>query len=356
MARSGAVARRLARRRHTTLETVVDEVWRRYGPHVIRLGADVAIATRHDGLPPLSTGSVGLDLSVGGLPRGRVAEYAGVEGAGVETLAVVALAACQRRGGLAVLVDTDGGADPDALVAAGVDVSRLALVCPTTTAEAWGALVALARGGAPDLLVLMSWPGLLALPDAGRGAGDGVGLGLLHRRLARLRIALHGRPTAALLVNRPVRGLPRDVPPHAWRTVGEEAVAQAATLRVALAPEGLRYSPHGDIAALRSRAMIVKHRGLPRTLHIPLSIAPDGALDGAAELVALGLMVSCLAETPLGLALGDVPLGRSPARAAQAIARDADLATELERRIRAAWPCGGGRADAEAARMKVAGL
>jgi len=50
------------------------------------------------GTPTLSTGSLGLDLLTGGLVRGAIAEYAGVDGAGKETLAHTALARAQRDG------------------------------------------------------------------------------------------------------------------------------------------------------------------------------------------------------------------------------------------------------------------
>jgi len=59
---------------------------RRWGDHIIRVGAEIAAPSTRMGLPALSTGSLGLDLSTGGLPRGAVAEYVGVDGAGAETL------------------------------------------------------------------------------------------------------------------------------------------------------------------------------------------------------------------------------------------------------------------------------
>jgi len=110
------------------LRAVIAALRARYGPSIIRTGAEVlalpAVALSSHGRP-LSTGSLGLDLIAAGLPQGGIAEYAGVDGSGKEALAVAALAACQRAHGTALLVDADGAVDPDALCAAGVDLDQL---------------------------------------------------------------------------------------------------------------------------------------------------------------------------------------------------------------------------------------
>src|SRR5919108_3011321 len=147
----GAMVRRQTSSRGTrqaALATAIAALRRRYGDHIIRTGADLAALPAATGLAPLATGSLGLDLITGGLPRGHVSEYAGADGTGKGTLALAALAACQHAGGLALLVDADGAADPDALAAARVDLGTLVLACPTSAREAWDVLVALGRCGA----------------------------------------------------------------------------------------------------------------------------------------------------------------------------------------------------------------
>ncbi len=274
-------------------------------------------------------GSLGLDLIAAGLPRGGIAEYAGVDGSGKEALAVAALAACQRAHGTALLVDADGAVDPDALHAAGVDLDRLVLACPTATVEAWHILVSLAQADALDLVVLLSLPGLLALPsDEGRMASGAR----LARGLARLTMALHGGATTALLVNQPLPFVP--VVP--WTTHGGGAMAQASRLRVALRPDGFRLAAWGDIAGVRATAVLVKHRGMAHAERVALEFGPDG-LRRAAELVALGLHTGCLRETALGLILDDHILGRGVDRAATTLEAQPAVAADLERRVRDAW-------------------
>jgi recombination protein RecA len=329
---SHAETQRDPTRQLAALAAVIAALRRRYGEHIIRRGADGATLSWPGLSSPLSTGSLGLDLITDGLPRGQMTEYAGREGAGVETLAATAISTCQRAGGLTLLIDADGAVDPDALLAIGVDLSRLIIAAPTTAREGWAMLASLSRCGALDLLVLASFPGLLALPRDGWRDDTGVSVGYLSRRLSRVAWALRGRPTALLLLNRVV-----EEPSAALgRSVGEEVIAQTAGLRVALIPARVEHTPDGDIAALHTIVSVLKHHGAPRGPRLPLAITSSGPRREA-ELVALGQMVGCLETTALGLALDDVVVGRSPDRATATLWREPDLAALLERRIRARW-------------------
>jgi recombination protein RecA len=309
------------------LVDVVAALRRRYGDHIIRYGSATTCLDPAAEMPVLSTGSFGLDLLTCGLPRGAISEYADGEGAGKETLAHTALARCQRGGGLALLLDADGGSDPDALSAVGVALDALLLACPTTAQEAWHVLLALARCGALDLLLVTSLSGLLTLPGARARR--------LGWMLPRLHLALRGRRTALLLTNTALAGWDSRAPQR-WETVGGPVTAQAAALRVALRQVGLRYDPHGVVVGLRTTATLVKHHGLPHGPPVSLELTAQGT-HHALEMVTMGLLTGCLRATGLGLALEGDLLGRSPLRAAATLEEDPALAEELAAQVRDAW-------------------
>ena len=62
----------------------------------------------------ISTGSLGLDLAVGGrgLPRGRVVEVYGPESSGKTTLTLHVVANAQKTGGIAAFIDAEHALDP----------------------------------------------------------------------------------------------------------------------------------------------------------------------------------------------------------------------------------------------------
>lgn len=87
----------------------------------------------------VSTGSEILDLAIsnrphGGLPVGRITEITGLEASGKSLLAAHALAATQRKGGVAVFIDTESATSQEFLQAIGVDLEKL-LYIPMETLE-----------------------------------------------------------------------------------------------------------------------------------------------------------------------------------------------------------------------------
>src|SRR2546428_8007038 len=71
---------------------------------IMKLGA-----TGGDKVDSIPSGSIAIDLAlgVGGYPRGRVVEIFGPEASGKTTLALNAVAAVQRAGGAAAVIDAE---------------------------------------------------------------------------------------------------------------------------------------------------------------------------------------------------------------------------------------------------------
>jgi recA bacterial DNA recombination protein len=308
--------------RQVALSAAIAQLRDHFGSAIIRPALDLLTVPPLDDRPLLSTGSLGIDLLVGGLPRGAISEYAGRDGSGRETLAAVALARAQMAGGLTVLVDTGDTADPDALTAAGIEVARLTLVYPATAAQAQAVVEVLCRCGALDLLLINSVSSLFLLPTLSLARRT-------DRLLARWQGALRARRTSVLLVNGPVAHDP-------WRTVGDPGLAQATTLRVAFLPRGIRVSAHGGVAELVTEARVIKHRGRPWEHAFELTVGLAGP-DRGRELLSLARQYRCLTHSPLGLMVEEHLLGRSEDRAAMALNADVRLAAVVETRIRHAW-------------------
>ena len=80
----------------------------------------------------VSTGSSMLDLVIsnradGGLPVGRITEVTGLEASGKSLLAAHTLANTQKKGGVAVYIDTESAVSHDFLEAIGVDLEKMFL-------------------------------------------------------------------------------------------------------------------------------------------------------------------------------------------------------------------------------------
>ena len=81
----------------------------------------------------ISTGASMLDIAIsnrpnGGFPVGRISEITGLEQSGKSLLSAHALADTQKKGGLAVLIDTEAAVSKEFMRAIGIDTSKLLYV------------------------------------------------------------------------------------------------------------------------------------------------------------------------------------------------------------------------------------
>ena len=109
MAKEMNDAEALRQEKMKILQSTLDKIEKTYGKgSIMRLG-DRPV----EQLDVISTGSIGLDsaLGVGGFPRGRVIEIYGPESSGKTTLAVHAIAECQKKGGTAAFIDAEHAFD-----------------------------------------------------------------------------------------------------------------------------------------------------------------------------------------------------------------------------------------------------
>ena len=87
----------------------------------------------------ISSGCSMLDLAIsnkpmGGFPVGRITEITGLEASGKSLLAAHTLAETQKKGGLAVYIDTESATSAEFLTAIGVDLKKM-LYVPLETVE-----------------------------------------------------------------------------------------------------------------------------------------------------------------------------------------------------------------------------
>lgn len=114
----------------------------------------------------ISSGSINLNraLGIGGYPRGRIIEIYGNESSGKTTLALQAIAQCQKQGGKCAYIDAEHSLDAKYCNANGVDLSKLLLAQPDSGEQSFAIMEALVKTGMIDLIVVDSVAALV--PEA----------------------------------------------------------------------------------------------------------------------------------------------------------------------------------------------
>ena len=110
------------------LQLTMDKLDKTYGKgSVMKLG-DAPI----EEVEVISSGSLTLDLALGvnGYPKGRIVEIYGPESSGKTTLAIHAIAECQKNGGIAAFIDAEHAFDQFYAKRLGVDIDNLLISQP----------------------------------------------------------------------------------------------------------------------------------------------------------------------------------------------------------------------------------
>lgn len=112
----------------------------------------------------VGTGSSLLDLAIsnrpdGGFPVGRIIELQGMEASGKSLIVAHTLANTQKKGGLAVYIDTENALSEEFLIAVGVDVKNMLYVPLETIEDAFEAvesIIETVRKSSKDRLVTIA--------------------------------------------------------------------------------------------------------------------------------------------------------------------------------------------------------
>ena len=154
----------------------------------------------------IPSGSLLLDeaLGVGGYPKGRIIEIYGPESSGKTTLALHAIAECQKQGGRAAFIDAEHAIDPVYAKNLGVDIDELILSQPDSGEQALEIAEMLANSGAIDLLIVDSVAALVPQAELDGEMGDssvGLQARLMSKAMRKIAGVLNKKECAVIFIN-----------------------------------------------------------------------------------------------------------------------------------------------------------
>jgi recombination protein RecA len=183
------------------LNLALESIEKQFGKgSIMKLGE-----SHHIDVETTSTGSLGLDLALGGgLPRGRIIEVYGPESSGKTTLTLHAIAEIQRSGGTAAFIDAEHALDPAYAKRIGVDTDNLLLSQPDNGEQALEIVETLVRSNAVDIVVVDSVAALTPRAEIEGDMGDshmGLQARLMSQALRKLTGVISRSKTTVIFIN-----------------------------------------------------------------------------------------------------------------------------------------------------------
>ena len=244
----------------------------------------------------ISTGSTMLDLAIanrpnGGLPVGRIIEITGLEASGKSLLAAHALADTQRKGGLAVYIDTENAISREFLEAIGINLKDM-LYVPLETIEdifdAIDSIVESVRKGSKDRLVTIVVDSVAGASTKQEMAADydkdgwATSKAIILSKAMRKITNFVGRSRICLIFTNQLRTRLGVSFGDQWTTSGGKAIAFHSSVRLRLKSVGqikMKVDGRDEILGITTRAQVVKNRMGPPLRSVDYDIYFDSGID-----------------------------------------------------------------------------
>jgi recombination protein RecA len=319
--------------RQKALETALASLTKRFGEGTImRLGE-----ATHLSVETIPTGALALDraLGVGGIPRGRVTEIYGPDGAGKTTLAQHIVAEAQNRGGTAAYVDMEHALDPSYAVRCGVDVENLLISQPDTGEQALEIAEALIRSGAVDLVVVDSVAALVPRAEIEGEMGDshpGLQARLMSQALRKLSGAIKQSNTALVFTNQ-LREKIGVMFGNPETTSGGRALKFYASVRLDIRRIA-SIKDKGEVIGNRTRVRVTKNKVAPPFRTAEFDIMYDEGISKAGDLLDVAVELDVVDKRGSYYYYDDESLAQGRESAKQALRENPDVTEKIEAAVR----------------------
>jgi recombination protein RecA len=322
-----------AKEREKALDMALANLTKRFGEGtVMRLGE-----ATHLEVEVIPTGSLALDraLGVGGIPRGRVTEVYGPDGAGKTTLAQHIVAEAQKRSGVAAYIDMEHALDPAYAAVCGVDVDNLLISQPDTGEQALEIAETLIRSGAVDLIVVDSVAALVPRAEIEGEMGDshpGLQARLMSQALRKLSGAIKQSNTALVFTNQ-LREKIGVMFGNPVTTSGGRALKFYASVRLDIRRIAA-IKDKGEVIGNRTRVRVTKNKVAPPFRVAEFDLMYDEGISKAGDLLDMAVELGVIEKRGSYYYREDESLAQGRENAKQLLREHPDVADQVEAAVR----------------------
>ncbi len=292
----------------------------------------------------IPTGSIGLNaaLGVGGYPKGRIIEIYGPESSGKTTLAIHAIAECQKAGGIAAFIDAEHAFDRFYAQKLGVDIDNLYISQPDNGEQALEIADQLIRSAAIDIIVIDSVAALTPKKEIEGDMGDsavGLHARLMSQALRKVTATISKTNTTCIFINQ-LREKIGVMFGNPETTTGGNALKFYASVRLDI--RRVTSIKDGDnVIGNQVRVKVVKNKVAPPFRKAEFEILFGEGISKIGEIVDLGVEFGIIKKSGSWFSYQDSKLAQGRDATKQLLKDNPELCDELEAQIMQAIADGG---------------
>jgi recombination protein RecA len=328
-------SKQLAQEKLKALQNTLEKMEKTFGKGAIMRMGDSAI----EKLEVISTGSIGLDsaLGVGGFPKGRIIEIYGPESSGKTTVAIHAIAQCQKNGGIAAFIDAEHAFDRIYAAKLGVDTENLLIAQPDNGEQALEIAENLIRSGAIDIIVIDSVAALTPKAEIEGEMGDskmGLQARLMSQALRKLTGTINKTNSCCIFINQ-LREKIGVMFGNPETTTGGNALKFYASVRL-----DIRRSSQikdGEVAlGNHVKVKVIKNKVAPPFRIAEFDIMFGEGISKTGEIIDIGVEQNIIKKSGSWFSYGETKLGQGRDAVKQILLDNPELADEIEAKVREA--------------------
>jgi recombination protein RecA len=320
------------------LNLVVDKLEKQYGKGAVMKLGDKKVVN----IAAIPTGSLGLDIALGinGLPRGRVVEIYGPESSGKTTLAIHAIAECQKQGGIAAFIDAEHAFDKTYAEALGVDTDNLLISQPDNGEQALEITEHLIRSGAIDIIVIDSVAALTPRSEIEGEMGDskmGLQARLMSQALRKLTATIGRTGCCCVFINQ-LREKIGVMFGNPETTTGGNALKFYSSIRLDIRRSGSAIKDkEGNVVGNPVKVKVVKNKLAPPFRDTLFDIMYGTGVSKIGEIIDLGVDAEIIQKSGSWYSYDGTKIAQGRESAKQFLLDNPDLALKLELLIKAKY-------------------
>lgn len=318
-----------------SLQLTVDRLEKAYGKGIImRLGDKKVMDIEF-----IPTGSLSLDIALGinGLPQGRVVEIYGPESSGKTTLAIHAIAECQKQGGIAAFIDAEHAFDRFYADALGVDTENLLISQPDNGEQALEITENLIRSGAIDIIVIDSVAALVPRSEIEGEMGDskmGLQARLMSQAMRKLTGTINRTGCCCVFINQ-LREKIGVMFGNPETTTGGNALKFYATVRLDIRKTGSAIKDKdGNVVGNHVKVKVVKNKLAPPFRIAFFDIMFGEGISKNGEIIDLGVENDIIQKSGAWYSYNGAKIAQGREGAKQFLLDNPEVALEMEMKIK----------------------